>query len=230
MHQSDQVVVYLLDIENQQLRPISAAPYGAYTLPALSYEENGRLDNILTEAKPHFIQLSELAKYSLNGVPSTMLYNPSQALIVPLVTGHETIGMLTLTFSNEAYQPIANLHVLGTFANQAAITIKNAQLFEGLQKAYEELQQLDQLKTEFINIAAHELRTPLGAILGHASSAEKRASPKLKKYVKFIVISAVRMRTMIDAMLTIQRLDAGTTFLKVNITDIRDILHKVVAD
>jgi signal transduction histidine kinase len=35
---------------------------------------------------------------------------------------------------------------------------------------------------------------------------------------------------MIDAMLTIQRLDAGTTFLKVNITDIRDILHKVVAD
>src|SRR6185436_9958164 len=106
----------------------------------------------------------------------------------------------------------------------------NAQLFEATQRAYEELRKLDDLKTQFINIAAHELRTPLGAMMGYASYAEKRAPEKLRKSMRFMVASTVRMRTMVDAMLTIQRLDAGTAFLRMGPIDIRDVIDKVVAD
>jgi two-component system, NarL family, sensor histidine kinase BarA len=45
-----------------------------------------------------------------------------------------------------------------------------------------------------------------------------------------MVASTVRMRTMIDAMLTIQRLDAGTAFLRIATMDIRDVVDKVVSD
>ena len=85
--------------------------------------------------------------------------------------------------------------ILEMFATQAAIAIKNAQLFEATQHAYEELRKLDDLKTQFINIAAHELRTPLGAMMGYASYAEKRAPEKLRKSMRFLVASTVRMRT-----------------------------------
>ena len=43
---------------------------------------------------------------------------------------------------------------------------KQYQLEKELQKANEELKYRDQLKDEFINIAAHELKTPLQPILG----------------------------------------------------------------
>jgi signal transduction histidine kinase/HAMP domain-containing protein len=237
MRDADQVVIHLLNEDNKQLEPIHASPEAAVGFPSYKYEENGRIDSILTTARPQFIQLAEIEELSLNGRPfASELAESRRALITPLVTGHETIGMLTLTFSSSGrHSTMTQLgedsaRLLGTFANQAAIAIKNAQLFEETQEAYEELQQLDRLKTEFINIAAHELRTPLGAILGHASSIEKRAPPNLKKYISFIVISALRMRTMIDAMLTIQRLDAGTAFLKVSMVEINTVINKVVTD
>ncbi len=233
---TDQVVVHLLDEENQKLDLIASTSGQSDHFPSFRFERYGRLDNILTEARPQFIPFNEIERYSLNGHPFTYAHTNPQMLIVPLVNSQEAVGMISLTFNelavgdNSAQFDEDNERLLGTFANQAAVAIKNAQLFETIQKAFEELRELDRLKTEFINIAAHELRTPLGSILGHASSAEKRAPPKLKKYVKFIVISAVRMRTMIDAMLTIQRLDAGTAFLKVRPTDIRKLIKKTVAD
>jgi signal transduction histidine kinase len=158
----------------------------------------------------------------------------TSVLVAPLIAGQEIVGMLTLTadetFSQTELLEEDSERLLGTMANQAAIAIKNAQLFEATQRAYEELRKLDDLKTQFINIAAHELRTPLGAMMGYASFAEKRAPEKLRKSMRFMVASTVRMRTMIDAMLTIQRLDAGTAFLRVSTMDIRDVIDKVVAD
>jgi signal transduction histidine kinase len=144
------------------------------------------------------------------------------------------VGMLTLVPS--ADRPHTDLldedveRVLGTLANQVAVAIKNAQLFEATQRAYEELRQLDDLKTQFINIAAHELRTPLGAIMGYASFVEKRAPQKLRGPMRFMVASTLRMRTMVDAMLTIQGLDAGTTFLRLTSVDVRGIIQKVSSD
>jgi signal transduction histidine kinase len=120
--------------------------------------------------------------------------------------------------------------LLGTLANQAAIAIKNAQLFEATQQAYQELQQLDSLKTQFISIAAHELRTPLGAMLGYASFVEKRVPSKLQKSMRFLTASMLRMRTMVDAMLAIQRLDAGTAFLRLAPVDVREVILKAVND
>ena len=236
MQDADQVVVHLLDEDNKLLAPIASAPSSIEGFPSYIYEENSRIDNLLMTAKPQIIQLVEIEAFTTANGTSTAMPSSTSALVTPLVTGHETIGMLTLTLAANgtgSYHTHLNEdseRLLGTFANQAAIAIKNAQLFEATQEAYEELQQLDRLKTEFINIAAHELRTPLGAILGHASSVEKRAPPKLKKYISFIKISALRMRTMIDAMLTIQRLEAGTAFLKVSLVDINSVIDNVVAD
>jgi signal transduction histidine kinase len=155
-------------------------------------------------------------------------------LVAPLIAGQETIGMLTLV-PDLGYQRADLLNedserLLGTLANQAAVAIKNAQLFEATQRAYEELRQLDDLKTQFINIAAHELRTPLGAMMGYASFVEKRASEKLRGPMRFMVASTLRMRTMVDAMLTIQGLDAGTTFLRVTSVDVQSIIEKVGSD
>jgi signal transduction histidine kinase len=181
--------------------------------------------------RPQLISIADLKTYAQGYFTAN---GATDVLIVSLIAGQETIGMLTLTPTLDyPHTELLNKdseRLLRTLANQAAIAIKNAQLFEATQQAYEELRQLDDLKTEFINIAAHELRTPLGAMMGYASFVQKRVPPKLQKTMGFLVASTLRMRTMVDAMMTIQRLDAGKAFLRVASVNIQDILKKTVAD
>ena len=230
------VVIYLLDEKHQQLTPMAPALNGTNPFPIFSFEEQGRIDNLLAQLTPQLIQFSELEPYSLNGAGSQLFRENITSLIVPLMAGQETVGMITLTFMSDSevaldtYVSEESERLLGTFANQAAVAIKNAQLFEAQQKAYQDLQELDRLKTEFIKSAAHELRTPLGAIMGHASSVAKRVPDKLSRRMNSIIISSERMRTMIDAMLSIQDLEAGTAYLRLAPTDIRKIIEKVAAD
>jgi len=76
--------------------------------------------------------------------------------------------------------------LLAVLSGQAAIAIENARLFEETQRAYQELRQLDQMKSEFINIAAHELRTPLAILMGHADLLESELEGDLRERVQII--------------------------------------------
>lgn len=228
----DQVVVHLLDEDREVLVPKASVPGEANGFPSFAFVGEEEMHGFLESARPQVIELAAIEACSLAG--SFPKNGATEILIAPLIAGQETIGMLTLV-PDAGYQRAELLNedaerLLGTLANQSAIAIKNAQLFEATQRAYEELQQLDVLKTQFINIAAHELRTPLGAMMGYASFVEKRSPQKLRGPMRFLVASTLRMRTMVDAMLTIQRLDAGTAFLRLTAVDLREIVRKVVAD
>lgn len=227
----DEAVVHLVDKNGQVLVPQGASLTG-HRFPELAYHDNSNLRALLATNKPQPAWISALESHSLNGRLSRN--GTEEVFIVPLVAGQDIVGMLTIIpdvdSPPDSWLDQDDELLLGTLANQAAIAIKNAQLFEVTQQAYEELRQLDVLKTQFINIAAHELRTPLGAMMGYASFVEKRVPPKLVGSVRFLVASTVRMRTMVDAMLTIQRLDAGTAFLRRTSIDIREVVKKSVAD
>jgi signal transduction histidine kinase/HAMP domain-containing protein len=227
----DRVVVHLLDENGRVLVAQNPGSEDDSSIPSLSFRGK-RLRDALTAPKPQVLRLSDLDRYSLDG--SVSKGSDAEILIAPLIAGQEPIGMLTL-LPEAGYQEGSLLNedterLLGTLANQAAVAIKNAQLFEATQRAYEELRQLDDLKTQFINIAAHELRTPLGAMMGYASFVQKRAPEQLQGPLRFMVASTLRMRTMVDAMLTIQGLDAGTTFLRLTSVDVVDIIQKVSND
>jgi PAS domain S-box-containing protein len=94
-------------------------------------------------------------------------------LVVPLIVRGETIGTLSIddTRPNSFDKEIRLLTIA---AAQAAVAIENAQLYESLQssyrelqRAFEELRQLDRMKSELIQNISHELRTPLTFIKGY---------------------------------------------------------------
>ncbi len=224
----DEVAVFLLDEKSHTLIPQASTSGSIDDFPDLAYAKHEALRALLVVTKPQVIPLSQFDSFSLNGLFRRK--GRTEALIVPLIAGQETVGMLTL-MPDAAYRLDEDDELLlGTLANQAAIAIKNAQLFEATQRAYEELRKLDDLKTQFINIAAHELRTPLGAMMGYASFVEKRVPPHLYGAMRFLITSTLRMRTMVDAMLTIQRLDSGTALLRLSPVDIREVFKKIVTD
>jgi signal transduction histidine kinase/HAMP domain-containing protein/sensor domain CHASE-containing protein len=230
MRSTEQVIIHLLDEQRHTLIPKSFS-LDTSGLPPLLFGPDNGLEKYLAVAHPQIISTSEIETYAQGPIQTN---GTTKLIITPLIAGQETIGMLTLVPAQDQLQSELldgdKERLLSTLANQTAIAIKNAQLFEATQQAYEELRQLDDLKTEFINIAAHELRTPLGAMMGYASFAQKRVPSELQKTMDFLVVSSMRMRAMVDAMLTIQRLDAGKAFVQIRPINLQTIVNKTISD
>ena len=90
------------------------------------------------------------------------------ALIVPLLGAEGPLGALLLQRRQPGEFPQAIVSLMQTFADQSAIAVENARLFEEIAQKSRELEIASQHKSQFVANMSHELRTPLAAILGYA--------------------------------------------------------------
>lgn len=95
------------------------------------------------------------------------------AILAPLIARDTPVALLVLarslrTNAQKKHSFVrADLSQAQDFAEQAAIAFTNAQLYFQLRTAHQRLQELDQLKDQFMITASHELRTPLTAVQGY---------------------------------------------------------------
>jgi signal transduction histidine kinase len=94
-------------------------------------------------------------------------------------------------------------------------------LAEKLEKANVRLKQMDKLKSEFVSIASHQLRSPITAISGYASLMREgtygELTTKMKEPVERIEQSARMMASSIEDYLNVSRIESGN--MKYNYAD-----------
>lgn len=101
---------------------------------------------------------------------------------------------------------------LSSYSNSHRISKSYASIFEALwnqAKLYDKLKVQDRLQKEFINIAAHELRTPVQSLLGF-SDILMNTKGDIESYSKFIVTmnqSTKRLARLIDKVLDVTQLE-----------------------
>ena len=90
-----------------------------------------------------------------------------------------------------------------------------------LTAANEALAHTDTMKSRFISLAAHELRTPLAAVRGYlsvltapGSKVMTQADPKTQELLEGIVSGIDRLQGLVQDMLDVTRIEAGTLQLK----------------
>jgi signal transduction histidine kinase len=132
---------------------------------------------------------------------------------VPLRIRDDVTGVLEAVNKRQGIFDEADLLTLTNIASLAAVAISNARQLEALNRAYDALGNLDQLKTDFIAIASHELRTPLGLILGNASLLKELSGEDVSEYAEAVLNSAMRMRVLIEDMTNLNMLQAGSANL-----------------
>ena len=108
---------------------------------------------------------------------------------------------------------------------------KQAELFTQLEQANEKLQMHDMLQREFINIAAHELRTPTQAILGYAELTQMPGSSVSKdEALSKIMKNAKRLQSLTEDILDVTRIESQTLKLNKTRFDLRDTAANVLDD
>ncbi len=183
---------------------------------------------IVRKRKPLLIRDAKTDPRWHSQVDKTIDFDTRSILGVPLKVKDEIIGVMELLnkvgdqgFSQDDIQ-IAN-----TLAAQAAIAIENARLLDELQRAYDDLAELDQLKSDFVSVASHELRTPLAVILGYASFLRDEVSGEAGEQLEIVLQSAMRLRSIIDDMVNLRHVDTGESQLERDVFSMTELISEV---
>lgn len=139
----------------------------------------------------------------------------------PIFVKSQPIGVF-LASTKKHYHELSSyeLEVMETLVNLIGLALQDAKIYtyskntsKQLEQANLRLEQLDQLKDDFVSVASHELRTPMTAIRSYVWMALHRSdiplSQKLERYLYRTLISTERLINLVSDMLNVSRIESG---------------------
>ena len=124
---------------------------------------------------------------------------------------------------------------LATYSNSQSTVLSYASIFESLwtqTELYQKLKEADKIKDEFINVAAHELRTPIQPILGLADvlRSKLRHGKQEEEYLDVIIRNAKRLQRLSEDILDITRIESKSLGLKKELFNLSEMILSAIAD
>ena len=105
--------------------------------------------------------------------------------------------------------------------------LQQARMYEAENRLVDELREVNQAKSDFLASISHELRTPLTSIAGFVELLDDQApgplNPEQQHMMKAVKRNTVRLRHLIEDLLTLSKIESGTfeTALEpVNLADV----------
>jgi signal transduction histidine kinase len=145
---------------------------------------------------------------------------------VPLTVAESVLGVLHVGTLEPRYFTAEDQELLELVASRTAIAIERA-------RVHDEIVRLDQMKVNFIAIASHELRTPAASIFGIAATIRQRerlSDAERVELDKALWEQANRLRSLIEQLLDLSRLDAQAILIEPQPLALRALLSEIVAE
>jgi signal transduction histidine kinase len=132
-------------------------------------------------------------------------------LVCPIVDSESALGDLRLFKLKEDTFDDQELRLVQQVANQCAIAIRQARLYQAAQLQVQVLEELNQLKDDFLSTVSHELRTPISNMKMAIYMLRQVPDPeRQQRYMGILQSECEREVELINDLLDLQRLIAGT--------------------
>ncbi|MEO1592775.1 MAG: GAF domain-containing protein, partial [Cyanobacteria bacterium J06632_22] len=190
--------------------------------------ENPILQTLLFTLAPVVLDnLDERPKMASHDLP---LQSSAKALLVmPLMAEGKIIGSISL---RQVSQPrrwqSEEINLAQAVANQAAIAVQQARLYQTTRQQAEQLMASDQQKTAFFQNISHEFRTPLTLTIGPLESAVSQNQGLDLEQSTMALRNSRRLLRLVNQLLDLQRLDAGRMQAMFRPCDLAEFVHEVV--
>jgi two-component system sensor histidine kinase VicK len=130
---------------------------------------------------------------------------------------------------------------LSTYSDSKSIILSYASIFEILWKQnelYEQLKMHDKMQKEFIDVAAHELRTPIQPILGLSQILQSKIKDNdnntnnihYQELLDPIVRNAKRLQQLTEDILDVTKIESQSLQLKKELLNVNEVILAVIAD
>ena len=163
----------------------------------------------------------------------TLYYRPvvkqHMALVCPIVDDQGVMGDLWLF--RPAAQVFSELEIrlVQQVANQCAIAIRQARLYQATQAQVTALEELNQLKDDFLSTVSHELRTPMSNMKMAIHMLKNVNTPeRQQQYLNILQSECMREIELINDLLDLQRLEAASYTLSLDLIDLQECITNLV--
>jgi signal transduction histidine kinase/DNA-binding response OmpR family regulator len=157
---------------------------------------------------------------------------PRTVMLVPFALEGSSVGILAAFAEKGPMFVEDDLEVVSFFAAEAAAILR-MQRFRQTANELEALREADRLKDEFMAVVSHELRTPLTAISGYSDILLRGLSGPLnerqERQVTGVRDASRRLLSLINDLLDVSKLEAGTLDLHLGALDPRSIIERAAA-
>jgi len=128
-------------------------------------------------------------------------------LLLPLIAQDELIGVAMLTVSRKERRfSASDLAKANALASQASVALRQAML-------YNEVLELERIKTEMIRMASHDIRNPLNNVMGYLQLLDRSLqktgmTTEQKQYMDHLRSSTTMIKSLIEDLLTLERIES----------------------
>ena len=210
--------------------------YDTEKLDEMLAMEEGIIPRVIQSKRPELISdVHSVDDY----IP--MLETTEAMIVVPLNSNERTVGALVLEarnserFSPEQFQFLQLITGrIAAFLDNASLYRQTQEQFEELKELYAEVQYLEQLKTDMIRIASHDLKNPLGGIMGYMQmlrmDAEHKLSEQERGYLDKIELATQKMERITKGILSLERIQQLSDEQTRESIDLKDLVYRSVSE
>ena len=180
--------------------------------------------------------VEELRATVARGIERRRLGQQLRERVADLETANRTISELNDSLQDRVAQATSDLEQRVTELDEAK---------RDLETSYERLQELDKLKSQFLSIASHELKTPITAMSGFvqiavrrvkrrlaagppAADAWKKEEDTLLEQLEVVHRQTGKLARLVDELLDVSRIESGRLELRVSDVDLPELVAEVM--
>jgi signal transduction histidine kinase len=212
---------------------VSMAEYdvtGERFQPTYALADFPSLERVVATGEVVVDDYADLASHAPRVAELAVAHRLQSRAMVPVRSGGRLVGVLTVGARDDVGFDEDQLQRVTAIANIVGLGMGNAALAQALGREADQSQELERLKGEFLNVAAHELRSPLGIMKGYISMLRDGSVPEARVagVLNLVDLKADEMGRLITEMLEIARLDAVGLELSLEAVNMVDVVRDAI--
>jgi phosphoserine phosphatase RsbU/P len=150
-----------------------------------------------------------------------------------LIDSGFTVVLDLFSFTAGSYSQ-EDADAVAQFARHVSFAVRNARIYAREHEAKTRLEELDQLRTDFVSTVSHELRTPLTGIKGFTETLltywTRLDDERKHHYLDRIYGASKRLQRLVQDLLFVSRVEGGTLPLTIRRVQLEDLIGPAVLE
>ncbi len=155
----------------------------------------------------------------------------SQALVAPLKVESMRVGVIVVGDPYQGDFSEEQLEQLGSLAAPAGLVLSQIERYEAQADMTRRLEEVAQMKTDFVSTVSHELRSPLTSIIGSLDTVNRPELAPTEPTSQQLLVSARRqagrLQRLIEDLLVVSRIDRGAIPVHPEVVEIKEMFDEV---
>ncbi len=225
--------IYLLDAEHEVLTLAAGAGEAGRVMKANHHRIPlyNPISLVARAARTHEGVVINDVTQAADFLPNPLLPKTRSEMAIPMVIGDRLVGVLDVQSDVIGRFTQDDVQIETALADQIAVAVQNAQLYQGEVETARQLREIDRLKSEFLASMSHELRTPLNSIIGYsevlADGIDGDLPDEAIEDVNAIHDSGNHLLSLINDILDLAKIEAGRMELELQPLPLGEVMIEI---